>query len=339
MTSRVQRGAGFALGAVWAAGLSAFAVQPEAGVDSDSRRDSAGPEPSAVPSGGAGIALSAGGEPALGAVAPESLEPSVAAQPAPNWSSLPFAPGEMLEFSLEYGLVKAGRATLEVGGVEELWGRPCVQLRSRAISAEAFHFIFKVDDLVESLFDLEEGYSWRFAKHLREGSYEKDEVVHFDQMNHVARYDDGRVYRIPNRAQDALSALYHVRTLPLEVGKSVFLPNHTDRKNYALEVRVLERERVRTPLGEFDCLVLEPQLQAEGIFRHQGSLKVWVTDDEHRMPVIMKSKVVIGHVAAVLQRRELGAFPMTEIVAVAADPGSPAGASADSIVVPAVEDK
>ena len=216
---------------------------------------------------------------------------------------MPPIPGERLEYTLEYGLVRAGSASMEVGPLEQVLGRPCVTLTTRARSADAFDLVFKVDDWVRSLFDFERLFTWRFERHIREGSYSRDETVHYDPVNRVARYDDGRAYRTPAQAQDVLSALYFVRSGPLEPGSSVFVPTHADRKNYALEVKVGQEETVTTPAGTFDCVVVEPVLQSEGIFRQQGRLQIWLTRDPAHVPVLMKSKVVIGHVAALLTRR------------------------------------
>lgn len=243
-------------------------------------------------------------EEGVAALPGDALPPLVAKGAAPTADSLaaglPFRPGERLEFSLEYGLVRAGTAWLEVGAVENLLGRPCVELSSRARSAEAFDVIYKVDDRVSSAFDLQELYTWRFDRHIREGSYEKDEAVIFDPVNRIARYDDGKIYRTPERAQDILSALYYLRTQELTPGKSVLVPTHASRKNYDLEIKVLREESVTTPLGTFDCVVVEPQLQSEGVFRQQGHMKIWLTRDARHIPVLMKSKVVIGHVTALL---------------------------------------
>jgi hypothetical protein len=110
---------------------------------------------------------------------------------------------------------------------------------------------------------------------------------------------------IAPRTQDVLSALYYVRTLPLEVGQAIALANHTDGKNYPLVIKILGRERVTVDAGTFDCLVVEPILRGPAIFTQKGRLTVWVTDDTTRMPVLMKSKVVIGYVSAVLKEYTL----------------------------------
>ena len=106
---------------------------------------------------------------------------------------------------------------------------------------------------------------------------------------------------IAPRTQDILSAMYYVRTLPLEVGQNIAVANHTDGKNYPLIIKVLRRERVTVDAGTFDCIVVEPILRGPAIFQQKGRLTVWLTDDRYKIPVLMKSKVVIGAVAAVLK--------------------------------------
>jgi hypothetical protein len=146
----------------------------------------------------------------------------------------------------------------------------------------------------------------RYTKTLKEGNYEAFESVDFDQVQHKARYMDGEEIEIPPRVQDVLSSLYYIRTIDLEVGKSVFIENHADEKNYALEVRVLRIEKVKVPAGTYECFVLEPILRASGIFQHKGRLTVWISTDPTRIPVMMKSKILVGSINAILTDAETG---------------------------------
>jgi hypothetical protein len=215
-----------------------------------------------------------------------------------------FGVGEKLVFSVQYGIVNAGEASLEIRNVASLEGGDAYRVVSNARTNDVFSVVFKVRDRYESYMDTTELYSLRYEKHIREGNFKRDEVVLFDQRAHTATYED-KVIRIAPRTQDVLSALYYVRTLPLEVGQSVSVANHTDGKNYPLVINVLRRETVKVDAGTFDCLVLEPILRGPAIFTQKGRLTVWVTDDRYRIPVLMKSKIVIGSVAAVLKEYTL----------------------------------
>ena len=219
--------------------------------------------------------------------------------------NLAFGVDEKFTFDLNYGFINACGATMEISRLIEYNNRPCYQAVTRAFSNKFFSTFFKVDDRVESIIDAVGIFSWRFEKNLKEGPYESNRQYSFDQRQNVVFYK-GDTIEVAPYVQDALSVLYYVRTQPLEVGTSLFVDNFTDGKKYPLEVRVLEKETITVPAGTFDCIVVEPLLKSVGIFKHEGRLKVWLTDDRLKMPVLMKSKILVGSFAAELTDYQLG---------------------------------
>jgi len=219
--------------------------------------------------------------------------------------NLAFGVGEKLTFDIKYGFITAGTATMEVVRLIEYENRPCYQIVTRAFSNSFFSSIFRVEDRVESVMDATGLYSWRFEKSLREGNYRSDRQYAFDQRGNRVVYK-GDTIEIAPFVQDAISSLYYVRTQPLEVGQSVFVDNFVDGKSFSMEVKVIERETISIDAGTFDCLVVEPLMQSAGVFKHEGRLTVWLTDDALRMPVLMKSKVIVGSIVAELVDYELG---------------------------------
>jgi hypothetical protein len=150
-------------------------------------------------------------------------------------------------------------------------------------------------------------FSWRYLENRREGGNKVHNVITFDHERHEALYHNGQAYPIPPQVQDALSSFYYTRFQALPIGGSVVFDYHASRRSLPLEVRVLGRDRVSTPAGVFNCVVIEPVLKAGGIFKKKGRLVIWLTDDEHRMPVLMKSKVAIGSISVVLEEARPGA--------------------------------
>jgi hypothetical protein len=212
--------------------------------------------------------------------------------------------GERLVYSVQYGIVNAGEAVLEIRNIAVLDGKPVYCIVSDARTNDVFSVFYKVRDRFLSFMDTTDLVSLRYEKHLREGKFKADLAVVFDQKQHKATYRDKEVPIAP-RTQDVLSAMYYSRTLPLKVGNSFALANHTDGKNYPLVVKVLGEERVTVEAGTFDCLVVEPFLRYPGIFTQKGRVKLWVTNDRYKIPVLMKSKVIIGEVSAVLKEYRL----------------------------------
>jgi uncharacterized protein DUF3108 len=219
--------------------------------------------------------------------------------------NLAFGVGEKLTFDINYGFINAGTATMEVVRLIEYENRPCYQIVTRAFSNSFFSSIFKVEDRIESVMDATGLYSWRFEKRLHEGNYRSDRMYTFDQRSNQVVYK-GDTIEIAPFVQDAISSLYYVRTQPLEVGQSVFVENFVDGKSFNMEVKVIERETINIDAGTFDCIVVEPLTESAGVFKNEGRLTVWLTDDALRMPVLMKSKVIVGSIVAELVDYELG---------------------------------
>jgi hypothetical protein len=219
----------------------------------------------------------------------------------------PFLPGEKLVYSVEYGFISAGDASLSVAGIDTVRGIPCYHVQSRALSNPTFSTFFKVEDRVDSYIDMYRLTSLKLEKHLREGKYRKDIEVEFDPEKPLAYYAEGDTLETYPDTQDVLSSLYHLRTRELKVGKTIVIPHHDNRKNSPLEVKVLRKEKVSVPAGKFTCFVIEPFLKDVGIFKAKGKILIWITDDERRMPVLVKASVLIGTVNAKLQHYEFGA--------------------------------
>jgi hypothetical protein len=219
--------------------------------------------------------------------------------------NIAFGINEKLTFDINYGFINAGSATLEVAQLIEYEGRPCYQIQSRARSNSFFSSFYEVDDRIESIVDAIGLFSWRFEKSLSEGNYKSNRMFTIDQRNHLVYYQDDTV-EVNEYVQDALSMLYYLRTQNLKVGDEIEIDNYTDGKCYPVKVIVRERERVNVQAGSFDCLVVEPMLQTVGVFKNEGQLKVWLTDDRLKLPVLMKSKVLVGSISAELTDYTLG---------------------------------
>ncbi len=211
-----------------------------------------------------------------------------------------FVVGEHLTFSVRYGPIRAGEATMAIHARGVVDGDSCYHIVTTAESNGFFSTFFHVQDRVETFMDMRWLLPRRFEKHLIEGKFIADEVVTLDQRRNLAIYDDGTIVELPPECHDILSAFYSVRTRDLRPGDAIDLESHADGKNYALSVKVHRYERVEVPAGEFDCIVVEPLLRAPGLFQNKGQLLVWLTDDRRKIPVQMRGELPIGAISVVL---------------------------------------
>ncbi|MFW6129720.1 MAG: DUF3108 domain-containing protein [Atribacterota bacterium] len=223
---------------------------------------------------------------------PEGLDASGGSKP--NWKV-----GEKLKFSIRWGIITCGYARMEVVEKVRLRDRKTYRIVVTARSAPFFDPFYKVRDRIESYMDAEELHSIRYYKKLREGSYRNEVTIIYDHKYKVA-YQNNEKFEITKGIQDVLSSMYYLRTKDLEVGKKYEFDVGTGKKTWPLEVEVVGKEEIKVPAGKFNTYVVIPKLREEGIFKQKGTLKVWLTDNEKKMPVKMKSKIEIGSISAVL---------------------------------------
>ena len=72
-------------------------------------------------------------------------------------------------------------------------------------------------------------------------------------------------------------------------------------------VEVLRRQRVRVAAGRFDTIVVRPIIQTDGMFGEGGQAEVYLTGDERRIIVQIKTRMKVGELNMYLREYETGA--------------------------------
>jgi len=245
-----------------------------------------------APSAAAAMAASAGAASADSDSADAGLKAGLA--------PVPWKIGEYFQFAIDWNGLNGGSSLMQVQNLTRVDGHRVYRVVMKAESNSFVSKFYKVRDRAETYIDAESLYTRRFVKKLREGGYEKDIDVRFDQESRKAKYADGEVFDVPPGVHDVLSAFYYVRTVPLPTGATLSIPTHDNKKSYEMVVKVHKRERVEVPAGKFDCVLVEPMLKSEGVFKSKGSILVWLSDDARRIPVLVKSKIPVGSVSVSL---------------------------------------
>ena len=221
----------------------------------------------------------------------------------------PLPEHEKLTFTVMWNFIAVGEASLELRGYDYIEGRKAHHVYSYAKTKPFFDTFFKVRDTNESWIDEESKASLRYKSDISEGGWLKNEVLDFDHIGKTfLLYDNGKMQKgkIPEYVQDVLSALYYVRTMDIKTGDSITLDAHSGDLSWPLTIKVLKKDKIKVPAGEFNCFLLEPVIRKEaGIVNAKGKMQVWVTADEKKMPVCLKVKIPIGSANAVLERFEV----------------------------------
>lgn len=239
---------------------------------------------------------------ALGAQTSLRLPPSPYGAPRPGAAAVPFTIGERLEYDVKFSWKSVGRGTMEVVGIDDVRGHPSWHAVFTIKGGIPF---FRVDDRMETWFDLATLSSHRFHQQVSEGSYKRQRQYEFFPERAVFTENGGAEEPSVTQPLDDASFLYFVRTIPLEVGQTIDVPRYFNPKGNPVRLRVLRRETIKVPAGEFNTIVIQPTFQTRGIFSENGRAEVWLSDDAHRFMVQMKSSLKIGSINLFLKRYAL----------------------------------
>ena len=211
---------------------------------------------------------------------------------------------EKLVYSLSWMGIAVGTATQEIS--EDGAHR---KILSHALSNDWLSAFYPVDDRTESLLAKNgshfPGESRYYRMTFKEGRRTRDREITFDQEKRVGRFHDrlgGEQVEIPivENTYDIYASFYYVRSQPLEPGSSFMIHVLDGKELRNIEVKVLKRERVTVPAGEFNTILVRPMVKSEGVFEGKGGALIWLTDDSRRIPVKAETKVRVGSVTAVL---------------------------------------
>lgn len=210
---------------------------------------------------------------------------------APGRVVVPFDVGEQLVYDAKFGAIKVGTARMVVEEVDTLRGHEAWHTVFRVSGGT---FFYKLRDRYESWFDTRTFGSLRHIQDVDQGSYERTRTFEIFPDRQVYTENESEERESVPEPLDDGSFLYFIRTIPFSVGQTYNFNRYFRPDRNPVTIRVLRRERVKVPAGTFECVVIRPIIKSRGIFSEGGEAEIWISDDDRRIMVQMKSKLKIG---------------------------------------------
>ena len=239
-----------------------------------------------------------------------------------------FNPGERVTYKAGYkwGLLNmnAGEATFSVD-TSSFEGKKSLHFLSEGKTYPAYDWFFKVRDTFETYSSYDDLRPYRYIRNTSEGGYKvyNDNVFDYEQgltyvkRKHVKAINERDTMTIKDCTYDALSMIYNARSIDFdryEPGARIPISIFLDEEVYELEIRYLRKEIIKLKGEKYRCVLISPSLVAGTIFKEGDEMKVWITDDRNRIPLIVESPLVVGKVRAVVKDWENLRHPITSRV-------------------------
>ncbi len=118
----------------------------------------------------------------------------------------------------------------------------------------------------------------------------------------------------PAWAQDALSAIYYIRSQPLTPGTALTVPVVNRERVYPIKVAVGEVEEIESSWGKLSALRLEPQVFGKGqMIDIEAQLTIWVTNDDRHLPLSAHIRGSFGQVTFLLKEIKGTSLPVPRL--------------------------
>ncbi|MGI9076175.1 MAG: DUF3108 domain-containing protein [Gemmatimonadaceae bacterium] len=216
---------------------------------------------------------------------------------------VPFSVGERLIYDVRFGPLRVGTGAMRVEGVESIRG---IEAWHTVFSVKGGTFFYKVDDRFESWFDTKSLASLRHVQDIDEGKRERTRTFEiFPERGVYVENDEEPKPTVKDPLDDG-SFLYFIRTVPFSVGQTYEFARYFRPDRNPVKIRVLRKERIDVPAGKFNTIVIQPIIKTRGIFSEKGHAEIWLSDDDKRIMVQMKSTLSFGSLNLYLRSHQPG---------------------------------
>ena len=226
---------------------------------------------------------------------------------------VPFRTGEVLTYDVSYSTyVTAGTVTMQVQAKRPSYNSVAyyvvAEARPTPLMSKLYTLYYKADVLMDVYTLLPQ----RAGVYSEEGQRHQMKVTTFNNaarkatFEHVSAKSGKREFSVPPFTQDALSAIYVIRALPLKLGAKETSPVSTGGRSYHAHVAVVGTEAVKTDAGPFQAFRLRTTLTDEQGKPSGRPIHLWISDTPSRLPVKVQSELSVGSFVLTLNNAKLG---------------------------------
>jgi hypothetical protein len=223
----------------------------------------------------------------------------------------PIGIGEKSRYSLRWGVIEGGVASMEVKPLQDMDGTPVIHYSAQVHSTKMMDLFYKIDNSIDTwarLSDLaplrqeiKQNESARFGRRVMLIDPEKNAVKFYE---HLTKTKGGvsetkRVDAMADGAQDLFGALYFYRFVQ-SFDPNFKFPIHDKGKNWFADMKFEEKEEIRVPSGVYKTKRYRVAPRLEGQLKPKGDVFVWISDDDRNLLVKFNAKIKVGSITGEL---------------------------------------
>jgi hypothetical protein len=214
---------------------------------------------------------------------------------------VPFSVGETLTYDVTWSaLLTAGTLVSSIKTKRPSYDSTAYYVvaegRPSPLIAKLYPLYYKLDTLIDVYTLLPQ----RGSIYSEEGGQHRLRTTTFDRPAGRASFEYRAAtttqtsHAVPPSVQDALSAVYLLRTNPIKPGSRLTIPISDNGSVYTVRLDVASPERVTVPFGTVNAWRLQPSIVDDKNQAVGQNLAVWLSDDPRRLPVKLQGDLPLG---------------------------------------------
>jgi hypothetical protein len=215
---------------------------------------------------------------------------------------IPFQTGEKLTYKGTWGIIPAGELTLEVLPNETIKGIEAYHFVMITKTNAAVDLIYKIRDRQDSYVDTGMNHSIFYTKKT-ESEHPRDVSINFNWKKKEATYTNfGRkkpTINILPGTFDPLALFYALRYQTLKENSEIYVPLTDGTENIEVRATVGKKDIIEIDGQMYETLEITPNMEMldnlDKVVKKSDhpQLRIWVTADEKKIPVKIRTKVGI----------------------------------------------
>lgn len=227
-----------------------------------------------------------------------------------------FATGEQLRYEISYNWgfiwINAGEVHFNASEIN-YENQESYHFYSTGSSYSRWDWLFKVRDTFEVFSRKSDLKPLFYRRHTLEGGfriqnryyYDKQQNAYLAEMNETRKGFREDTIPVSDCIYDVLTATYVARSIDFSeytTGDTIRLKLLLDGRTFQLPVVFKGSEQIKNRDGKWwDCILFTAVLDRGTMFKPGEELLIWVSDDSHRIPIMMEAKIAVGSIKIYLK--------------------------------------
>ena len=206
-------------------------------------------------------------------------------------------PLEEMEYILKFGIIKGGKATLTAQN-ERLNKKTSIHYKMIGRTTGMVDRIYEVNDVYESWVDPQTSLPLKSIRNVKEQKYRFYDEVLYDHLNDSIFSLKNGAKKVPDNVNDMVSVFFFIRQNhyfdAMLAGRNVEIPVFHGDDLFMMHLQYRGSQTIDTKIGKKLCHVVSPKVPKGKLFKNSDDLKIYITADEHRLPIYAEFNLFLG---------------------------------------------